>query len=506
MANSNAASVAKFKAQHQGTHPDQPSHKRSSTDGSEVYQPRENAISPFSTGPYPPEAKRHSGSGAVDSAGHPLVPRPPRAGAPTSAHAAGQGSNPFAQVATVAFSQRCPDGSEYDNQSNLQAAVGSEPQQQPVSPFAAAAQASGRLFDDHVGAAKAASQQAQPVHNSLVSEFGSGGGLREGPSSTGTQYDLNEASSSETAGPMPVSGRHEDPDCYPLDTYYVFKRRPILSSHVRRYSTTTFQHGVCGTPTHHFNHVTGVAEVIEERPEDVAQHESVVVDDFSYASLLPHINRRALSTPQDCAANGPLEAVEFQQQMLAHASCPGPILLEIPYSNQPMLDGAAKASAAHTHIALQGHISKTGHQSGVMFGKSVSIGSVASGSTHEEASSVHRSPSRFSQQVMATEPAGREAAVNDAAVNDAAVNDAAVCRNDKAVFDSFSSSEHRNATGSFTKEVFPEDRNATGIFTKEFGPQKPSEHVSQHPLWMTFSEPELEKGFDLWFSQRCSKV
>ncbi len=492
VANSNAASVAKFKARH---HHDasqaQPSLKRHSTDGSERSHAGENAISPFSTAPYPPAAKRRSGDAAdLPAQSSPHKSEAAAAQACTVATAQ-QSPNPFAQVATVSFSERCPDDTEQHSQSQLQAPVRSAPQQQPVSPFAAAAQSSGRLFDAHAKAAAQLlehdmpSQQQSGIQQHQVhsSEPGSHAmtdlASQEEASSAAPQSDLNDASSSEEVAVAPGRrGETEEEDGSALDACFVFKRRPILSSHVRRYSTSTFFQGVLYTPRDHFSHVSNMTQLHEETSGEV-QQQAVTVDDFSYASLTQQINRRALSTPQGCASDGPLSPNDFHQQMHAHASCPGPLLFEVPFSNGSLLDAEAQASAIHTHIALQGQFRKDGLQQCVMFGRAptFSTAAAASDTTRQAAGSTHLGPSRLSKQIKATGSAD---------------SDLLTASVENPVFDGLTSSDQSNAT-----QTSSEDCNMVK-------PSKPA--LYQHPFWLTFSEPQMEEKFNLWFGHKCSKV
>lgn len=496
IANANAASVARFRAKHSSDAKHaHPSNKRHSTDGSEIFV-AENTVSPFSAA-YPPEPKRRVSTTAESASAQP-EPRTEPAQTHPSSQPSRQAPNPFAQVATVAFSDSCAEDTQRSRPA-LRMSGGAEPQQQPVSPFAAAAQDSGRLFSSHAEAAIAASQSASkaaPPTQSSSSEqqqgTSSGTASREPGSGSGAAYSLHGASSSEEgfaylpqdaaatssgeAGSSQVPHQAPEPDSSSWDTCYVFTRRPILSTHTRRYSTSTFLQGRLHTPKDHFSHISNMDELVEEQSEEVKQ-QSVEVDHFSYVSLTSRINRRALSTPQKPGAEGPLPPAELQQQILAHASCPGPILLDLPFSTHPLLDAAAQGSAEQTHIALEGRFSKSGLQQGVMFGRVPAFSTpapAASGKLSEESTGPPASPSRLGRQPQACEPADHQPLDSTASVD------------------------------------APASESADAEFQQMHEVVKPAKHsnlaLQQHPFWMTFSEPQVEAGFNIWFGQRLSKV
>ncbi len=510
VANANAASVARFKARHPAdtSHGHaQGSHKRRSTDGSEGSHVADNAVSPFLAAAYSSDLKRRSDSLAADSEAQPVSKAGPPSRRP-SAQPLRQTPNPFAQVATVAFSENCAESPQRNDQPAMRMSGGGEPQQQPVSPFAAAAQDSGRLFSSHAAAAIAASQSAQkavaaeqpsatqtnqgdsPESHGSARDIGAYNALDDGASSQESMACPQQSQGASSHGDGSSSAMHQQhtDSASLLDIAYAFKRRPILSStHVRRYSTSTFMQGVLHTPKAHFSHVSNMAEVTEERSVEM-QAQPVVVDDFSYASLTHQINRRALSTPQESNPAGPLSAGDAQQQINPHASCPGPMLFDLPFSSMPVLDAAAQASAEATHIALQGHFSKDGLQQGVMFGRApaFSPASAVVRSTHfQGALPTPVGPSRLSQQLQATEPAsdkgGGDRIVDTALEAGTGLQQAA------------HHSEHVDSSPSKMHEVVKTAKHAQRF-------------IHQHPFWMTFSEPQLEEEFNVWFGQKCSKV
>jgi len=391
---------------------------------------------------------------------------------------------------------------------------GGEPQQQPVSPFAAAAQESGRLFSSHADAAIAASQPVQkaaaPEQPSATQTHQGGsfnteshgssqdmGALDDGsssqesvalpPQSQGTSSN-SEASSSSMHPQRTDSGSLLAGTC--LDTAYAFKRRPIHSStHVRRYSTSTFLQGVLHTPKAHFSHVRNMAEVTEEKSGEMQeQAQPIVVDDFSYASLTHQINRRALSTPQESDPAGPLSIGDAQQQIHPHASCPGPMLFDMPLSSMPLLDAAAQASGAATHIALQGRFSKDGLQQGVIFGRAPAFtpASAAVRSTNsQDALPTPVGASRLSKQLQATEPAldkGGDSPMGHNALEAGT-----------GLQQAGHHSDHVDSSPSKMHEAVKTAKHAQRF-------------IQQHPFWMTFSEPLVEEDFNVWFGQKCSKV
>ena len=386
---------------------------------------------------------------------------------------------------------------------------GGEPQQQPVSPFAAAAQDSGRLFSSHADAAIAASQSAEKAvapeqpsatHTNQSGSFsteshqsaqdiGADNALDDGSSSQESIAFPHQSQGASSDGQVSSSAAHQQhTDSGSLNTADAFKRRPILSStHVRRYSTSTFLQGVLHTPKAHFSHVSNMAKMIEEKSGEVQeQAQPVVVDDFSYASLTHQINRRALSTPQESNAAGPLSAGDAQQQINPHASCPGPILFE--FSSMPLLDAAAQASAAATHIALHGRFSKDGLQQGVMFGRAPAFSpasAVVRSSSSQDVLPMPVGPSRLSQQLQATEPAldkGGDSLIGNNALEAGTGIQQAGHRSD-----------HVDSSPSKMHEAVKTAKHAQRF-------------VQQHPFWLTFTEPLVEEDFNVWFGQKCSKV
>lgn len=514
VANANAASVARFKARHavdtDHVHA-HVSHKRRSTDGSEGSHVAENAVSPFLAAAYSSDLKRRSDGPAADSEAQ-SVPRAEPAQKRPSAQPLRQTPNPFAQVATVAFSESCAESPPRNSQPAMRMSGGGEPQQQPVSPFAAAAQDSGRLFSSHADAAIAASQfvekavapeqpsaaQRNPGDSFSIEShrsardmgadyaFDDGGSSQE---SIACPQDSQGASSNGEANSNAMHQQRTDAGSL-LDTAYAFKRRPILSStHVRRYSTSTFLQGVLHTPKAHFSHVSNMAEVTEEKSGEMQQQaQPVVVDDFSYASLTHQINRRALSTPQESNPAGPLPVGDAQQQINPHASCPGPMLFDLPFSSMPLLDAAAQASAAATHIALQGHFSKDGLQQGVMFGRAPAISpasAVVRSTSFQAALPLPVGASRLSQQIQATQPAFDK--------KGGPLMKTSACEAGTGLQQVGHHSDHVDSSPSKTREAVETAKHAQRL-------------IQQHPFWMTFSEPLVEEEFNVWFGQKCSKM
>ncbi len=515
MANANAASVARFKAKHAAdtSHGNaHASHKRRSTDGSEASHVAENNVSPFLAAAYSSDLKRRSDSLAADSEAQSL-PRVEPAQKRPSAQPLRQTPNPFAQVATVAFSENCAESPQRKDQPAMRMSGGGEPQQQPISPFAATAQDSGRLFSSHADAAIAASQTnkkavalEQPSatgartdesgsfstesHES-ARDIGADNALDDGSTSQESIAFPHQSQGASSDGQASSSAAHQQhTDSGSLHTAYAFKRRPILSStHVRRYSTSTYLQGVLHTPKAHFSHVSNMAEMTEEKSGEVQeQAQPVVVDDFSYASLTHQVNRRALSTPQESNPAGPLSVGDAQQQINPHASCPGPILFDLPFSSMPLLDAAAQASAAATHIALQGHFSKDGLQQGVTFGRAPAFSpasAVLRSTNFQDALPTPVGASRLSKQLQATEAAfDKEGGflMEDAALEAGTESQQAPHHSDRV--DSSPSKMHEAVKSAKHAQRF----------------------VQQHPFWMTFSEPLVEEDFNVWFGQKCSKV
>ena len=473
VAHANAEYIEKFKARHKDARQREAGHvsnssKRPATDDCEASPPSKHAVSPFCTASYAPEAKRRSGSGAEDiSTAQPPAPMQAEAGPD-----ARQQPNPFAQVATVAFSERLPDDTARRSQSQHKAAAAVPRQpQQPVSPFATAAEASGR-FSASLPETSASQGSAHALHTecSQQHQAGSAGSEHTNP---GALTNATDTEKSAAGTSQPSQG---DDDETSLDTYFVFKRRPILNSHVRRYSTSTIFQGVCATPRAHFRHAS-IVHVREETSGEM-QRQSIVVDDFSYASLTQDINRRALSTPQDCAADGPLPAEEVQHTILAHASCPGPMLFDGPPGNGQLLDAEAQLSAEQNHMDIQGQANTYGTQQAGGQVSAFSPGALSSMNPHGVAGP-HLRPSRLAKQLTPVEFLGKNASHS---VEDHEVIDAC----------GHGSPKHSAAS-----------RPCIKAFGR-VGPPKPAPH--QHPFWMTFAQPHKEEDFTLWYAQKCSKV
>ena len=323
VANANAASVARFKARHTAdtSHGHaHVSHKRRSTDGSEGSHVADNAVSPFLAAAYSSDLKRRSDSPAADTEAS-SVPRAEPAQKRPSAQPLRQTPNPFAQVATVAFSENCAESPQRNSQPAMRMSGGGEPQQQPVSPFAAAAQDSGRLFSSHADAAIAASQSVkkavaheqpsatQTNHSSSFSteshesarDIGAHNALDDGASSQESIAcpQQSQDTSSHAEGSSSAMHQQRTDSGSLLDIAYAFKRRPILSStHVRRYSTSTFLQGVLHTPKAHFSHASNMAELTEEKSGEMQERaQPVVVDDFSYAFRLQSLHLTKKEVP-----------------------------------------------------------------------------------------------------------------------------------------------------------------------------------------------------------------
>ena len=508
VANANAASVARFKAKHAAdtSHGNaHASHKRRSTDGSEASHVAENTVSPFLAAAYSSDLKRRSDSLAADSEAQPVS----RAGQPQrrqSAQPLRQTPNPFAQVATVAFSENYAESPQRNDQPAMRMSGGGEPQQQPVSPFAAAAQDSGRLFSSHADAASQSAEKAVAPEQPSATQTNQGGSFSTESHESAPDMGLDDGASSQESIACPQQShdalshgdgsgsamhqQHTDSGGLSRDIAYAFKRRPILSStHVRRYSTSTFLQGVLHTPKPHFSHVSNMAEMAEEKSGEVQeQAQPVVVDDFSYASLTHQINRRALSTPQESNPAGPLSVSDAQQQINPHASCPGPMLFDLPFSSMPLLDAAAQASAAATHIALHGHFSKDGLQQGVMFGRAPAFSpasAVVRSTSFQNVLPTPVGPSRLSQQLQATEPAlDKEGGF---LMEDTALEAGT------GLQQADHHSDHVDSSPIKMHEAVKTAKHAQRF-------------IQQHPFWMTFTEPLIEEDFNVWFGQKCSKV
>ncbi|KAL3131066.1 hypothetical protein ABBQ38_000381 [Trebouxia sp. C0009 RCD-2024] len=466
VANANAASIAKFRARQQQAEQRRPSlendaasvpNKEESADG-QTRARGAGVVSPFSA-VSDPECKCHPAGQPAKAAG------PPRSAESTGTGGAPQhGHNPFAQAAIISFSESTSVPAVVDG-------AKPEQQKQPVSPFATAAEESGRSFDTCVrpeqAEANTAGQSAMPRPEA-----------RSGSTSSGSQSEtggainpgsIHIASSSEGMASDEAHQVDQNERGYTLDTPFVFKRKPVSSAHVRRYSTSTFFQGVLHTPKGHLSHLSSLSTMVAV-PEDSAQQEqpprqqTVFVDDYSYASVAQQVSRRAYSTPSAShPAGGLLDLSEVHRHLQALGSCPGPFLGEGSSSDMQVPDAKGSVAAAKAHLALLGQVNKAGGEGrGVMAEEASAAGMV--------------SAANMSVPWQTGQP-GPPSSVHKAQ------SEIEVSHVENREFEMTNPSKHGDAP---SRDL--------------------SSAVHQHPLWLTFLDSDMEEQFGVWMGQRCSKV
>ena len=465
VASANAESIAKFKARQQQAemcrqsfHPADSS-KQDAANAHDVSQAK-SFTSPFSAVSHPKET--------CCSADQPQKAAPPSRieVSRVSGSSSQPGHNPFLQAATFSFS-------ESTSEPPLAHCAKAEQHKQPVSPFAAAAEASSRVLDTCL---QPGDQSKVQSSGSAKSELG------------GSGKSIHTVASNDACEELATDAAHQEQQeqsMVTLDTPFVFKRKPVSSGHVRRYSTSTFFQGVLHTPQGHLSHLSSLSTMVAV-PEEAAQEEqqqqqqpqedslqerqqslhpqqqTVFVDDYTYASVAQQMSRRAVSTPSQPAGDT-LDLTAVQVQMQAHGSCPGPLLVEVPSSGMTAPDATGTVAAAKTHLTLQGHVNKGSDQHDVNSRQfaDASASAPVSGSTS-------KGPAQFSRQLNASTP----------------LVDPDVSHLGNSVFEEMS-------------------RPAKSA---DASPSTTSSAVHQHPLWLTFVDPRLEEGFDMWMGRRCSKV
>lgn len=480
--------------------------------------------SPFSAVPFPADSPRtQPGQGQRQTASathqtevrHQLseqvgVHSPPakQGHAPQQQQHQSRASNPFADVASTSFT----DDSPATHTSGNRQAPPPEALQQPVSPFAAAAQMSKQLLSAHVqntsrAPSPAASSQraeaADPVAGGAIAapvRSVSGGAWEQ----QGSESSAEDAAAPATAPDFQFNGSQ-------LDTSFVFKRKPVSSMHARRLSTTTFHQGVLHTPRHHFSHIKPMADLLDlvEDPTAAAneqgnsQNKEVTVDDHSYLS---QISRRALSTPDyHITPEGP--APTLQQQMRTRSTCANAILqsgspLHMTSSNDLWL------AQSRTHSGQQQGEQRQSVQ-GVMYGQHVisrprgQVDETAQSSTVETPA---QSGSGNVAQQKAAAPPPTAAAV-------------------KPQHDTGNGlkSQHDTETGPKEFDSQEEECMKPSHNSQEEGCAKPSQSEDlikvkgstdnsivdsreQHAFWLTFTDPQLEAKYVKWFARKIGKV
>ena len=488
VASANAASIAKFRArQQQAEQRIQSPQNDACDDSSKQGSANAHGVSQGMTVTSPFSAVSH-----LEELSHP-ADQPLRAALPPGAAASkpsGSSSqlahNPFAQAATISFSE---------STSEPPPAHRTKPQQhkQPVSPFAAAAEASPHVFDTCLPFGL---PEGTPVDQSAVQRRR--GSINSGSAHSetgGSVKSIHSAVSNDPSEEMATDAAHQEHQedqegSFTLDAPFVFRRKPVSSVQVRRYSTSTFFQGVLHTPQRHLSQLSSLSTmgtVPEEAPqgeqqqqlpqlqEDTSQEgqqlpppqqQTIFVDDYTYASVAQQMSRRALSTPSE-PAGVTLDLTGVQGQMQAHGSCPGPLLAEAPTSGVMTPDATGTLAAARTHLALQGQINKGSEQ------HDVTVRHTAAASALAHADPTGKSPPLSSRQL-----------------------DASTSQVDETCMDpGVSHLGHPKL-----QEISSPVKRACSP------PSATRSAVHQHPLWLTFVDPRLEEGFGMWMGQRCSKV
>ena len=477
VANANASLVAKFKARHQQAKqsPQSGAPQAFTKQGSGQDRPRGGpVVSPFSVASYP-ETMQHS-------AQQPPTDVPAVSPQARTVSVSSHSINPFAQAGRIAFSNSTELLAHHEPQGPQ--TVKSGQQKQPVSPFAAAAEASGSMPTAFAPPSQGQDSQAghapaptEDLHDPQLQP----GGAHAGPELQAGSCDnasVHSMSSSEEIAPEDLGHEQEQQGSRnSLDIPFAFKRtRDVSSAHVRRYSTSIFFQGML----HNFSHLSSLSSMASisekaaqeqeqqqhqlQRQDDQSQHRTVFTDDNSYAPIAHQMNRRALSTPQGCDPPGDtLEATDLSTQIQAQSSCPYPLL----HASSPSgPDAMAVASVVNAHLAVQKQLSKS-RQHGVMLGQTAHFGRPASDLS---ASALHEDP-WFSQHSKDL-PAPATPATNEG-----------------------------------VRHVQYSELEEASSFSKQtVGTAGSVPAVVQHPIWMTFSEPQVEARFDVWMGQRCSKV
>ena len=298
------------------------------------------------------------------------------------------------------------------------------------------------------------------------------------------QTSVQSASSSEELAVGQPAGEQLMPRLS-VDTPFVFQRTPVLhAANNRRFSTSTFLQGVLHTPSPHFSHLSATSsmdKVVEssageqqqqqEQEQEQQKPEPVVVDNFSHACVAHDMDRRALSTPQRCeAAGGVLDMDELQAQVLSHASCPGPLLIDGVMGSPQKLHPEGRAIAIETHVTLQGRANFGGFHQGIIFGQAGNAFAAPALSFRADADSSPRDNSCLSQQLKSLEGIASKEVITHKANTD---------------FEQVVSSPVKGRDSS-SSSANPVHR--------------------QHPLWLTFEDGHHEADFAAWMDRKCSKV
>ena len=408
--------------------------------------------------------------------------------------------NPFAQAAAT-----IPADEPFDTASSGH---------RPVSPFAAAAQFSGRLFSsqkkkpsraDSPSASRpgAYSQNTEgqtgqkPEADAWPEAVSTGSGTASSGGTASSAWERRGSESSveeTTAAPAEAEAQG---DSNQLDAGFVFKRKPVSSAFARRYSTTTFHGGVLHTPSQHFPQFSTMESLVEAASGEAEQSGSptkeVTVDDHTYMS---QFNRRALSTPDfglDTAGSAPT----LLQQMRTRSTCADSVL-QSTASETSSTTGAQDTQAASRHLP-------TSHAEGLH-------------QTHTQSRfSSPTSPSRAalqrkqtSPQAFAADSASAESASDQPAEAQSAFTDALKHEHDFKGGPAFPEGKGKSSAPGHMQPELAEPA-AAGSGAAMFPVPTVKETLAtasqmQHQVWLTFTDPQLEAKYVAWFGRKVGKV
>lgn len=456
----------------------------------------------FSAAPFPADSPRSSREGRISSLGSAQGSAQGQQGSVQQQGPPPAAPNPFAQAAAT-----IPADEPFDTASSGH---------RPVSPFAAAAQFSGRLFSsqkkkpsraDSPSASRpgAYSQNTEgqtgqkPEAGAWPEVVSTDSGTASSGGTAGSAWERRGSESSveeTTAAPAEAEAQGESNQ---LDAGFVFKRKPVSSAFARRYSTTTFHAGVLHTPSQHFPQFSTMESLVEAASGEAEQSGSpskeVIVDDHTYMS---QFNRRALSTPDfdhDIAGSAPT----LLQQMRTRSTCADSVL-QSTASETSSTTGAQDTQADLKHLHTS-HAKEDVHRM----------------HTQSRFSSL-TSPSRAALQLKQTSPQAfaADSASADSASDQPAEAQSAFTDALKREHDAFKEGPpspvgegKSSEPGHMQSEVAEPAAAGSGAATFPVPTMKETLATAsqmQHQVWLTFTDPQLEAKYVAWFGRKVGKV
>lgn len=511
VAKANAASIAKSRAAQDDTH----HHHHAPQYNCQVLPTSTAAPSPFSAAPPPLDSPRSqsgvdfstpSALNSQEEVRYTSCPQLPQGGARVTQagmlHQQQQKSapNPFAQVANTGFSHIA-------SAFGAKATTAGEPPQQPISPFAAAAQMSKRLFSAQIrnpGKAKSPSASRQDGASSSVttSQQLDGTTLSDPAGSPLEQCSSELSAEGSTAGPS----AHKPPeDAHQLDDSFHFKRKPVSDGHARRYSTTTFLQGVLHTPSQHFSHFRPMDLLKEDSSTEVTNAESsisqsmeVTVDDHTYMS---QFNRRALSTPE-YHLNPDGSAPTLQQQLRTRSTCADTLLDVGPGVLRSSIDLGIADFQSHSKQHLQEQMQ---HMQGFISGQhmvhfSLPAQDATAGHTAQQAQQARQE--QFAAQA-APSPSNAGSFFDPDQDQDQAPAHSIPAESVKQQQDG---KQGQHLSGVSGEEHVQSSQFVESAVAKCQETAKNAVSYSQHSFWLTFTDPHIEAKYVAWFGRRIGKV